>query len=207
MNKGFSTKKIAGLAILASISIVLVLVIHFPIIPAAPFLEYDPADIPIFLGAFMYGPLAGLILTVIVCVIQGTTVSAGSGIIGILMHIVATGTYVVVAGLIYKYKRTFKGAVLALISGSFAMVGIMVLMNIIFMPIFSGVPRKVVYGMIIPVILPFNIIKIAVNSIATLLLYKHTKKFFNHILEEKISHCDNDKKSREVEKILPDKED
>ncbi|MFQ9412551.1 MAG: hypothetical protein ACLR1T_18100 [Evtepia gabavorous] len=39
--------------------LLLVYVIHFPIFPAASFLEYDPADIPILIGTFAYGPLAG----------------------------------------------------------------------------------------------------------------------------------------------------
>lgn len=206
MNKGFSTKKISALAMLTAISIVLVLILRFPIIPSAPFLEYDPADIPIFLGTFMYGPIAGLILTVIVSLIQGLTVSAGSGFIGILMHIFSTGTYVLVAGFIYKYKKSFKGAILAMVCGSIVMVGAMILWNIVFTPIFLGVPRQVVYSMILPAILPFNIIKVSINSIATILLYKQTKKFFNFVLTEKKNNNVN-KIMSENKKELPDKED
>ena len=40
-------RKLVTMAMLAALSIVLVYVIHFPIFPAASFLEYDPADIPI----------------------------------------------------------------------------------------------------------------------------------------------------------------
>ncbi len=185
MHKGFSTKKISGLAVLASISIVLVLTIHFPLIPSPIPLEYDPADIPIFLGTFMYGPFAGIILTAVVCVLQGTTVSAASGPYGILMHFFATGSYVLVAGLIYKMRRTYKGAIHAIISGSIVSVGTMVLWNLLITPLYLGVPRAVVAGLIPTAILPFNAIKISINSIATLLLYKHTKKFFNYILDEK----------------------
>ena len=96
------------MAMLGAISIVLVAVIHFPLIPAAAFLEYDPADIPILICAFAYGPLAGLLLTVVVCFIQGFTVSAQSGIIGIVMHIFATGCCVLVTGNIYKRNKTRK---------------------------------------------------------------------------------------------------
>ena len=59
-------RKLVTMAMLAALSIVLVYVIHFPIFPAASFLEYDPADIPILIGTFAYGPLAGVLLTVVV---------------------------------------------------------------------------------------------------------------------------------------------
>ena len=74
-NRRISTRQLVSMAMLGAISIVLVAVIHFPLIPAAAFLEYDPADIPILICAFAYGPLAGLLLTVVVCFIQGFTVS------------------------------------------------------------------------------------------------------------------------------------
>ena len=75
-NRRISTRQLVSMAMLGAISIVLVAVIHFPLIPAAAFLEYDPADIPILICAFAYGPLAGLLLTVVVCFIQGFTASA-----------------------------------------------------------------------------------------------------------------------------------
>ena len=75
-NEQNKTAKLSKMAMLAAISIVLVLLVHFPLIPAAAFLEYDPADIPIFIGTFAFGPVAGVILTVVVSVIQGLTVQA-----------------------------------------------------------------------------------------------------------------------------------
>ncbi len=44
-NRRISTRQLVSMAMLGAISIVLVAVIHFPLIPAAAFLEYDPADI------------------------------------------------------------------------------------------------------------------------------------------------------------------
>ncbi|HRV34069.1 MAG TPA: ECF transporter S component, partial [Anaerovoracaceae bacterium] len=51
-NVSIQTRNLAKLGILAAISIVLVALIHFPVFAAAPFLEYDPADIPIIIGTF-----------------------------------------------------------------------------------------------------------------------------------------------------------
>lgn len=177
------TKRLTEMAVLAAMSIILVATIHFPIFPAAPFLEYDPADIPIFIGTFMFGPIAGLVITVVVSVIQGLTVSAQSGVIGIAMHIFATGSFVLVAGQIYKRNRTKKGAVTALIAGVFTMVLAMTVWNYIVTPIFMGVPREAVAQMLIPVIIPFNLIKAGFNAIITFILYKPLSGFLERRIE------------------------
>ncbi len=167
-----NTKTITQMAVLAAMSVMLVALIHFPIFPAAPFLEYDPADIPIFIGTFMFGPVLGLVLTAVTCILQGITVSSASGIIGILMHFFATGSFVLVAGLIYKKNRTKKGAVLALTAGSVTMTIVMVIWNIVFTPIFMGTPVDAVLQMIVPIIIPFNLLKAGINSCVTFLVYK-----------------------------------
>lgn len=171
-NSSAKTRKLTTMAMLAALAIVLVAMVHFPIIPAAPFLEYDPADIPIFIGAFLFGPWAGLVLTLVVSILQGFTVSAGSGVIGVIMHFFATGTFCVLAGSIYRKNHSKKGAVMALIAGALAMTAVMCLCNLILTPIFMGRSLGVVIKMLLPAIIPFNLIKASVNSIATYIIYK-----------------------------------
>ncbi len=168
----FSVRMLTQMAMLAALSIILVYAIHFPIFPSAPFLEYDPADIMLILGTFMYGPAAGLLLTAAVCVIQGITVSAASGIIGILMHFVASGSYVLLAGLVYKRNKTPKGSVLAVVAGTLARCVTMLIWNILLTPIFMGVPTEAVLAMLLPVILPFNLIYAAANSIVAVVVFR-----------------------------------
>lgn len=169
-----STKNLSVMGVLAAISIILIYVIRFPIIPAAPFMEYEPGDIPLYLTAFLFGPTCGLIVTIVVSIIQGITVSAGSGIIGIIMHIFATGSFVLVAGNIYRIKKDRKQCILALVAGILVMVASMCLWNLLFTPYFMGVPRDTVVQMLIPAIIPFNLIKAGINSVFTLLLYETT---------------------------------
>ncbi|MEG1869684.1 MAG: ECF transporter S component [Oscillospiraceae bacterium] len=177
--KKINTKKITLMAMFIAISVVLVAIVHLPLIPAAPFLEYDPADIPILIGTFAYGPLAGVILTFLVSIIQGTTVSAASGIYGILMHLIATGAFVIVAGNIYKIKKSMKGAIVALACGTVCMVTVMVFANILITPFFLGAPVEAVKALILPAIIPFNLLKAGINSVVTFLIYKPISK---HIL-------------------------
>lgn len=163
-----STKKIAAYGVLTALSIVLLL-FKFPI-PALMALEYDFADVPIFICTTFFGLLPGLSLTVIVCLFQGLFLSASSGYIGVIMHIVATGSFVLVYGIIYHLKKNFPMAIIGTISGIIVWVLVMVGMNILLTPIFYGIPRESVYPLLLPVIIPFNLIKSGINSVLALLL-------------------------------------
>lgn len=178
--KKTDTKKLTTLGVLAACSVVLMYLIRIPF-PPAPFLEYDPADVPILIGAFLFGPWWGLALTVIVSVLQGMTVSAGSGIIGIIMHITATGCFAILAGSIYRRRRTRKSAYIALGLGVVVQTVIMALMNLILTPIYMGTPVDVVIGMMIPIIIPFNLLKAGINAVVTALIYKKIHKFLKKI--------------------------
>ena len=172
------TVRLAKMGMLVAISIVLVYFIHFPIFPAVAFLEYDPADISILIGTFAFGPLAGILLTVVTSVIQGVTVSAASGLYGIIMHVISTSVLVLVSGLIYKYNKTRKGAVIALLCGVAAMTLVMIGANMIITPLFMGVPRNIVWDLM-PFIAGFNAIKAGINSVVTFLLYKRISGFLH----------------------------
>lgn len=172
-------KKLVKMAVLSALSIVLMVLIRFPIIPSAAFLEYEPADVPILIASFIYGPLSGLLVTVVVSVLQAITLSAGSGWVGLVMHIISTGTLAVVAGFIYRKIHTLKGAIIALTLGSLAMTLVMIPSNLFFTVRFWGYPYDAVVAMLPTAIIPFNLVKSVLNSVLVLILYKSTHKIFN----------------------------
>lgn len=173
-------KRLVVLAMLAAISVVLVWAVHVPLIPVVSFLEYDPADVPILIATMAYGPVAGVVLTVVVSVIQGLTVSAGSGIYGIIMHIIATSTLVLVAGTVYRLRHTRGGAVLGLVLGTLAMGLVMMPANHFITPAFTGWPVAQVDALLIPGILPFNLLKAGLNSGVTFVVYKTVSRYLIH---------------------------
>ena len=173
-------KKMVTMAVLSALSIVLMLLVRVPIIPAAPYLIYEPADVPILVGTFIFGPLAGLAVTFVVAAIQATLLSA-DGWVGFIMHMIATGTFVITAGLLYKKFHSIKGAIAALVAGTLAMTLIMIPVNLIIQPNFYGVPYETVKSMIVPVLLPFNLIKAGTNSVITLIVYKTLSKIIRKI--------------------------
>lgn len=172
------TIRLAKMGMLIAISIVLVSIVHFPIFPAVAFLEYDPADIPILIGTFAFGPAGGLVMTVITSVIQGVTVSAQSGLYGILMHIIATGAFVLAAGAIYRGKKSKSRAIIALAVGVLAMTAVMIPANLFITPYFMGAPRAAIISLL-PFIVGFNFVKAGINAVVTFFLYKRISNFLH----------------------------
>ena len=96
------------------------------------------------------------------------------------MHIIATSTLVLVAGSIYRFRRTRSGGVLGLLLGTLAMGLIMMPANHIITPYFTGWPVEAVDALLLPGILPFNLIKAGLNSGVTFLLYKTVSRYIVH---------------------------
>jgi riboflavin transporter FmnP len=169
-------RKLTVMAMLVAVSVILVWLVHFPLFPTAAFLEYDPADIPILIGTFAYGPVAGILLTVVASATQMLTVSAQSGLYGCLMHVISTSLLSVTAGIIYRFNHTRKGAAISVTCGTLGMGLAMILANHFITPIFMGVPVAVVDKMLLSVFLPFNLLKAGLNALITFLVYKPISK-------------------------------
>ena len=171
-----TTNRLVKLGMLTALSILLVFLIHFPIFPSAAYLEYDMADVPILIGTFLFGPWWGLLLTAAVSLLQWLLVSPASGWVGAIMHFFATGTCVLLAGLLYRRFHTRRGAVVSLVAGAIAQILMMIPLNLIFTVHFNGAPYDVVAAMLPTVIVPFNAIKAGVTPLLTFLLYKSAGK-------------------------------
>ncbi len=181
--------RMVKLGMLTALSIILVYAVHFPIFPAASFLEYDMADVPILIGTFLYGPWWGLGLTAVVSVLQWLLVSPQSLWVGAVMHFCATGSYVVAAGLIYMHNKSRSAALFGMALGALLQTLMMIPMNLLFTVHFFGVPRETVVALLPTAIIPFNAIKTVVNSLLTFLLYKRISKLFEKNLVQKRTHA------------------
>lgn len=179
-----NVERLVKLGLWAALSVVLVLLVHFPVFPAIAFIEYDPGDIPILMASFAFGPWWGLLLTVVVSIIQGVTVSASSGVIGILMHVLSTGAGAVAAGLVYQRNKTRRSATVGLILYVLAILIIMPILNYFLTPIFLSSGYGMTYAQaqdavmgLMWWILAINLVKPLFNAVVTFFLYKPISRY------------------------------
>lgn len=134
------------------------------------FLTFDIKDTVIALGGLVFGPVSGVVIALVVSLVE--MIISETGPIGFVMNFVSSAVFAGVASLIYKFKRTFNGAIIGLYSSVAATTAVMLLMNVILTPIYQGVPRSAVIAMLPTLFLPFNFAKTLLNAAIVMLIYK-----------------------------------
>lgn len=162
------TQKTTVLAMLIALSFVAVATLRFPMFL---FLKYEPKDVIIALGGFLYGPLSAAGISLIVSLIEMLTIS-DTGLIGFVMNFLSSAAFACTAALFYKKNHTLRGAVLGLVAGVVAATSFMLLWNYLLTPLYMGTARADVAAMLIPVFLPFNLLKYSLNAALSVLLYR-----------------------------------
>lgn len=162
------TRNLVLMAMLAAMAYVLMAVGRVPVIM---FLKYDPKDVVLGIGGFMLGPGAAALMSLLVSLIEMVTVSE-TGFIGFFMNVLSTCAFICPAAWFYHRKRSLRSATIGLAVGVILMTIMMLAWNYIITPIYMGYPRAAVAEMLLPVFLPFNLIKGALNAAFTILLYK-----------------------------------
>ena len=183
-NSKENVKKITTVGMLCAIAFVAKLVSS--VIPAVSgFLSFDLKDVIIVIAGFMMGPMAAGLVTLIVSLIEMITISS-TGLIGLVMNVLSSCSFACTAALIYQKHRSLKGAIVGLGCGVIAMTAVMILWNWLITPLYMHVDRSVVIGMLIPVFLPFNLVKGGINAALTMLIYKPVVTALRkaHLLEE-----------------------
>ena len=158
-------KKLTALAVFAALAYVL----HFVHIPVM-FLNLDFKDVVTAIAGMYFGPLSGLCLSVLVPLLEYPT--SGTAEYGLIMNILSSASFVVTASTIYRFKKTFFGAIMGLISGALAMVSVMMMANLFITPFYMGMPRSEIVAWIPRLFLPFNAVKGILNASLVLCFYK-----------------------------------
>ena len=164
------------MGMLAAIAVVLVMLIHFPIIPAVSFIEYDMADVPVLIGTLLYGPIPGLLILLVASLVQAFILGI-NGWVGFVMHFVASGAMVLLVGILYDRKPSLTGMTVGMALGSLARTLVMIPLNLILTVHAFGGPHDVVMSLMLPGIIPMNLIIAVTNCILAGLLFKALAPF------------------------------
>ena len=186
MNKHYNKKRsrvknLAFMGIFTALAYVTALVIRFPV---PPFLTLDMKDAVIAIGAMACGPLSAIVMTAAVALLEFISVG-DTGVYGLIMDVISSLGFAFTAALIYRYKKTFSGAIVSLVASVFAMTSIMLLANLLITPYYMGVSVAAVRGLIPKLLLPFNFLKGMLNAGVVALLYKPLTGALNRILGNK----------------------
>lgn len=189
MNKEFSVKRLTLIGMMGALASVL-MIFRFPLPFMPPFLSFDLAGVPELIGGFVLGPFSALLIIVVKILIQIAISGSKSMFIGELQGLMLSCAMVIPAAFIYQKNKTKKGAVKGMFVGSVLCIIVAVITNLTMIipfyinlyglsmesiiassnsvnPFINDVTTLALIG-----ILPFNIIKTAINCAVTLIVYK-----------------------------------
>lgn len=171
----WSTRRIGMYALFVALAMATSF-IEFPILPnpAFQFLKYDPSGIVCLVAGFAYGPAAAAIVSVL-----GFVPHVFADPWGTLMAILVALCLSVPAALVYRRLHTRKGAVIGLVLGALLALAAAIGGNLVITPIYTGWPVSSVVAIIVPALLPFNLIKFAIHGVVTFLIYKPISQLLN----------------------------
>lgn len=167
MKQKANLKKLSVTAMLCALAYICMFIFKFKV----GFLTFDLKDAVLTVVAFLYGPIYGVVSSILVALLEFVSVS-DTGVYGLIMNALSSAVFTATCGLIYKYRRTLLGAVLGSVSAVLAMTAVMLVANVFITPFYMGVGRAEVASMIPTLLLPFNIIKGVVNAAITMIIYK-----------------------------------
>lgn len=165
--KKINTRKLVVLGLFIALGYICLFVFRFRV----QFLTLDFKDVFITIAGFIYGPVVAAAVALIESLLELFTVS-DTGFWGAIMNFISSAVFALTASLIYKYNKNFKGAVIGLVSAVFSRTAVILLTNLIITPIYTNTDVKTVASMIMPLLLPFNLIKSLLNAVLIFMLYK-----------------------------------
>lgn len=171
--KTLNTNRFIKLSLLSAIAVIL-MYIDFPVIPIFPWLKIDLSDVPALMGAFAFGPLAGVIIelmkNLLILIVKGT----GTGFVGELANFLVGVALVWPAALVYKKNKTKKTAILGMVLGVLCIEVVGILANVyLLLPAYGMSMSKAELMQYVTVgLIPFNGIKSILVCGITYALYK-----------------------------------
>lgn len=189
VNQRGSAKVIAKVGVLSAVATVLML-FDFPLWFAPNFYQLDFSEVPVLLGAFALGPVAGIAIEFVKILINFVLNGTDTGGIGEFANFVVGCSFIIPAGYIYKHKKSFSTAIVAMLVGTLGLTIVGSIMNYyLLLPVYAavyGAPIQAFIDMgnllnpyitdlktlVLYAVVPFNLFKGVVVSAITLLIYK-----------------------------------
>ncbi|MEH7501124.1 ECF transporter S component [Neobacillus drentensis] len=170
-----------SIGMLSSIAYLLML-LNFPLPLFPNFLFVDFSDIPALIATLIFGPIAGILVEFFKNVLNYIATGSQTGIpVGHIANFVAGIVFILPTYFVYNRLKTRKGMTLALIAGTAIMAVMMSILNYFFIlpayTVLMGFPDM--RNLVVPAILPFNILKGVMMSAIFMLLFIRMQAWIN----------------------------
>lgn len=175
----------AGVGMLSAVAAVLQY-LEIPIFLMPSFIKFDFSDLPALIGAFAYGPVAGVLIELVKNLLHCAV--SQSATVGELANFILGASFCLVAGLVYKKKKTKKNALIGGILGAIVMGAISIPSNyfVVYPFYYNFMPEETVlaaYQLLLPGMksvfesllvfnLPFTVVKGLLCVAITMFIYK-----------------------------------
>ena len=160
-------KKITVTALFCALAFLMTFIFRFKV----GFLTFDMKDAILSVISLLYGPIYGIASAGVVAVLELLSVS-DTGLYGLIMNFLSSATFALACGSVYKYKRSFSGAIIAVSVSVVSVTAVMMVANIFITPYYMGVGTADVLALIPTMLLPFNLCKAIINATSLLIIYK-----------------------------------
>lgn len=167
------TNKMIKISLLSAIAVILMYV-DVPVIPPFPWLRMDLSDVPALIGAFGFGPIAGVIIELFKNILYFLIKGSGTGFVGETANFLIGSALVLPAGVIYHRNKSKKNAVLGMVLGAISIEIVGILANVYFLLPAYGMhmSQAELIKYVTVGLLPLNGVKAITVSIITYFLYK-----------------------------------
>lgn len=167
------TRLISLIGVLSALSVILYF-FEFPLFVYFPsYLKVDFSDVPAILGSIAAGPAAGVLIEFIKNVIHFFIKNNTPFASGEIANFFAGIGFLIPCALLFR--KSVKGKVLVYLLSAFTMTVVANIMNyFVNLPLY-GVPKEAIWPTIINFLVPFNLVKAAILSIVTAVLYSSLK--------------------------------
>ena len=191
-----SARWVSFIAMFGTIAAVL-MYIEFPLPFAPPFYQIDLSEIPVLICTFYLGPVSGIVCEFVKVLLKLLLKGTSTAFVGDFANFAVGCSMILPASIVYHCKKSKRTAILGLITGTLIMTVFGSLFNAVYLlPKFAqlyGLPLDALVGMgtavnagitnvftlVLFAVVPFNLIKGMVVSVATLLLYKRVERLLN----------------------------
>jgi riboflavin transporter len=181
MKKKTSVRASVSIGMLSSIAYLLML-LNFPLPPFPNFLFIDFSDLPALIAALIFGPVAGILVEFFKNTLDYLMTGSQTGVpIGHIANFLAGIMFILPAYYIYNKIKTKKGMTIALIAGTLIMAVMMSILNYLFiLPAYTALLNfPDMRNLVVPWILPFNILKGVIMSSIFMLLFIRMQAWIN----------------------------